>query len=635
MPPSAPLPTDRPLVVWDGECWFCRRWMKRYHALAGDRLDFAPLSDAAEHFPTIPRADFERAIHLISPDGTHVSGAAAMFGIMDRLGLRRWPLRLYRHLPPFRGVTNVLYRWIAGHRAAANTISTLAWGRVETPSTWLLTRRVFLRLMGLIYLIAFVSLGTQVLGLIGSQGLHPAEVFMNAVSEHESWWRAPTMQWLGGDGMLTATWIIGAVSACLLMLGVLPLLCSAVCWAMYLSLVTAGSVFLQYQWDALLLEAGILAVLWCPWTWRLNSIHARRPSRLIHWLIVILLARLVVFASIVKLQSGDPAWADCTALSYHFWTQPLPWWPAWVASTMPASVLRFGCILMFIIELGAPILLLLPRLPRTIGAGAIILLMLGIAATGNYGFFNWLTIVLCIAMLDDAVLLMLWPRVVRSTISVGLRAAPIWQASWLRRVSGVVLLSLVGIVVWHQTAHASVTAPLQSWDRAFAPWRLVGGYGLFASMTKTRPEITIEAQLADGSWAPYVFRWKAGPLDRVGRLSQPGMPRLDWQLWFDGLSYERAWESGALRPGQRGLRLTGRKIDPVLPQLLRRLAVGDPAVLQLLESSPLGPGERPAALRWHLDQYRFTSPQERSATGDWWSAERLYRSGPLRYSPQL
>jgi len=622
--------TDRPLVVWDGDCTFCRRWMKRFHALAGNRLDFAPLQEAAEHFPTIPRADFERAIHLITPDGASVSGAEAMFGVMDRLGLRRWPVRLYRHVPPFRGLSEAVYRWIAGHRSAANWLSTLAWGRVETPSTWLLTRRIFLRLMGLIYLAAFVSLGRQVHGLIGSQGLRPAEVFMQAVSEHGSWWQVPTMQWLGGDGMLSATWIIGVVAACMLTVGMLPLLSSILCWAMYLSLVTVGSVFLQYQWDALLLEAGVLAILWCPWTLRLNSVRAKRPSRLIHWLIVILLARLVVFASIVKLQSGDPVWTDFTALSYHFWTQPLPWWPAWMADALPGWILWFGCVLMFIIELGAPVLLLLPRLPRTIGAAAIILLMLGIAATGNYGFFNWVTIVLCIAMLDDSVLLKLWPRIVRPRIAVGLRGAPCWQANWVRRACGTVILSLVAIVTWHQSALRSVPPPLQSWDRAWSPWRLVGGYGLFATMTRTRPEIIVEAQLADGSWAPYEFRWKAGPLNRVGGFSQPGMPRLDWQMWFDGLSYERAWEAGMLHPGQTRFRMTGRE---VLPQLLRRLAVNDLAVLDLLESSPLGPNERPAALRWHLDRYRFTTPAERDATGNWWTATRVFSSPPLRYQP--
>jgi predicted DCC family thiol-disulfide oxidoreductase YuxK len=629
-PPAAALPTDRPLVVWDGDCTFCRRWIKRYSALAGNRIDFAPLQDAAQHFSHIPKSQFERAIHLITPDGQYTSGAEAMCELQARIGVRRWPLWVYRRVRPLGSLAEVAYNWIANHRGGLNRVSTLLVGRVETPSTWLLTRRIFLRLMGLIYLAAFLSFGHQALGLIGSEGLRPSGVFMQAVSEHGSWWQAPTLQWLGGDSMLTATWIIGAVAACMLTLGIVPLCSAILCWGTYLSLVTVGSVFMQYQWDALLLETGVLAMLWCPWTWRLNSVRATRPSRLIHWLLVILLARLLFFAALVKIQSGDPTWADGTAISYHFWTQPLPWWPAWIAASLPNWILWIGGMLMFAVEFGAPILLFLPRVLRTTGAIAIVVLMLGISATGNYGIFNWLTIVLCIAMLDDSVLLMLWPKYLRPTIAVGLREAAFWPLRCARWGAGAMLLSLIVILCLYQTIGAPLWKPLSSWHRTLSPWHLVSRYGLFATMTKTRPEIIVEAQSQDGTWAPYVFKWKAGPLNQVGGFSQPDMPRLDWQLWFDALSYEHALRSGILRPGDTMFRLTGQE---VLPQLLSRLAVNDPAVMALLESSPLKSDQSPAALRWHLDHYRFTTTEERDASGNWWSATRIFSSPELRYQP--
>ena len=627
-PPAAALPTDRPLVVWDGDCVFCRRWMKRYSSLAGNRLDFAPLQDAAQHFQHIHRSQFERAIHLIMPDGQHTSGAEAMCEIQSRIGVRRWPLWIYRRSRPLATLAEATYGWVANHRGGLNFASTLMVGRVETPSTWLLTRRIFLRLMGFIYVAAFLSFGHQAHGLIGSQGIRPSGVFMQAVSEHGTWWQFPTLQWLGGDSMLTATWITGVIAACMLILGIIPLCSAILCWGMYLSLVTVGSVFMQYQWDALLLEAGVLAILWCPLTWRLNSVRARRPSRLVHWLVVILLARLLFFAALVKVQSGDASWADGTALSFHFWTQPLPWWPAWIAASLPHWMLWFGCMFMFLVEFGAPILLFLPRVPRTLGAIAIIVLMLGIAATGNYGIFNWLTIVLCIAMLDDSVLLMLWPKHIRPTIAVGLRKAARWPARCTRWAASVVVLSLVVITCLYQVIGGPLWKPFNTWNKTLHPWHLASRYGLFATMTTTRPEIVVEAQSQDGTWAPYVFKWKAGPLNRVGGFSQPDMPRLDWQLWFDALSYEHAIHAGVLRPSDTQFRLTGRE---VLPQLLPRLAINDPAVLALLESSPLKKGDRPTALRWHLDNYRFTTHEERKASGNWWSATRLFSSPELHY----
>jgi predicted DCC family thiol-disulfide oxidoreductase YuxK len=612
--------------VWDSDCTFCRRWVQRFHAIAGDRLAFAPLNEAAAHYPAIPRSAFEAAIHLIEPDGTHCSGAAAMFAIMERLGLRRWPAVLYRRLSPVRTICERAYRWTAAHRTAADRCSRLALGRVETPSTLLLTRRVYLRLLGLIYLIAFWSFGSQAMGLVGSQGIRPVDAMMHHLAQGSAgWWNVPTLQWLGGDSMLTATWIIGVVASCLLIVGLVPALAALVCWAMYLSLVTAGTVFFQFQWDSLLLECGLIAVLWAPISWRLNGPRVKRPSRLVHWLLVLVLARLVFFGGLAKLQSGDPAWADCTALSYHFWTQPLPWWPAWIADALSPWILKAACVGMFVIELGAPILLFLPRVPRTIGALLIGVFMLGIAATGNYGFFNWLAIVLCLSVLDDATLLMLWPRAARARMAVGWRASEALAARWGRRAAATVLLLLVLGSVWEQAARRPAGQPLASLQRVVAPWRPVGHYGLFAVITKTRPEITIEWRDPEGAWHPIQFRWKPGPLNRVGGFCQPWMPRLDWQLWFDALTYERAFNQGALRPGTRNLLVNSRV---VLPMLLRRLMVLDPPVLELLATTPTS---RPTAMRWHLDHYRFTTPEQRAESGAWWTRTRFFSSAPLAY----
>ncbi len=601
--------------------------MRRLSTLAGDRLALATIEAALSAYPLLSRSSLKAAIHLLLPDGTLLSGAAAVTRIMAIAGIRTWPDRLIRRAPPLRSVAESAYRCVARHRGAAHVVSRMLVGRIETPSTLLLTRRVFLRLLGVIYLAAFLSIGHQILGLVGSQGLRPAEVMMRAAAEGGAWWKLPTLQWIGGDGMLTATWIIGAVAAIVLSLGIAPLLSSLTCWAMYLSIVTAGSVFLQFQWDALLLECGLLATLWCPLTWTLNSPKARRPSRVIHWLLVVLLARLVFFGGLAKLQSGDPAWADCTALSYHFWTQPLPWWPAWFAASLPDWLLKTACVLMFVIELGCPLLLFLPRVPRTIGAVCIAALMLGIAATGNYGFFNWLTIVLCLAMVDDAVLLLLWPRSVRSRFAAGPRDPNLVAVRWARATVGSFIGVLVLISIWHQAAQRRAWQPLEVVANAVAPWRPVGHYGLFAFMTKSRPELGIEWQDSDGLWHTVQFKWKPGPLDRPGALCQPGMPRLDWQLWFDAIAYEAAIRDRRVHDQSGDLRVTGREI---LPMLLRRIMVLDPVVLDLVETGPTRP---PKAVRWTIDHYEFTTPQQRAEHGDWWKRTRFFSSSPLVYRP--
>src|SRR5437879_12271065 len=85
---------------------------------------------------------------------------------------------------------------------------------------------------------------------------------------------------------------------------------------------------------------------------------------------------------------------------------------------------------MFAIELGAPWLIFAPpRLPRLRVAAFVLLVLgqLGIALTGNYGFFNVLAIVLCVALLDDAAL----RRVLPLRLAAG-EPEPVW---W-RRVTG-------------------------------------------------------------------------------------------------------------------------------------------------------------------------------------------------------
>jgi len=537
-------------------------------------------------------------------------------------GIRSWPRAIYRLAPPIAWCADRAYRWIAGHRRFADVVCRLTASPVQEPATHLLTRRIFLRLLGLIYLAAFLSLGPQLAGLVGSGGLQPISTLLHE-SGTAQWWQLPTLQWLGGDGALQWTWIVGTIAAGCLVLGLVPLVATATCWAMYLSLTNAGGVFLQYQWDALLLECGVLAILWAPWTRTLNSPDARRPSALVHWLLILLLARLVFFAAVAKVQHADPTWADCSALSYHFWTQPLPWIPAWWAASLPPWTLRLACQMMFIVEFAAPVLLLGPRVPRTIGAALIAALMVGIALTGNYGFFNWLTIVLCLAALDDAVLLRLWPRVSRGAIRVGMVPAAARGRRWVRRSVAAALLLMVGNAIWAQST--TRPGPLRQAASAIAPWRLVNHYGLFATMTTSRPEIRIEWCDQAGTWHEVVFLYKPGPRQRAGAFCQPGMPRLDWQLWFDALSYQRALRAGLLRSDAPPLQLTGRE---VLPALLQGIWRTDPQVLALLE---VGPSESPTAIRWHLDAYQFADSAH--ADGDWWTSQRLFSSKPLRFRP--
>ena len=55
------------------------------------------------------------------------------------------------------------------------------------------------------------------------------------------------------------------------------------------------------------------------------------------WLLRWLLFRFMFLSGLVKLLSGDPTWANLSALFYHFQTQPLPTPLAWYAHHLPRA----------------------------------------------------------------------------------------------------------------------------------------------------------------------------------------------------------------------------------------------------------------------------------------------------------
>src|SRR5437667_4264254 len=280
-------------------------------------------------------------------------------------------------------------------------------------SACLLSRWLFLRLIGIIYLIAFLSLWTQIDGLVGQNGILPvADHLSDSLGPlgPQRYWRLPTFCWFStSDGFLHFQCAAGAVFSLLLIVGVAPMLDLAFLWAIYLSLSTICADFLSFQWDTLVLETGCLAVFLAPRQWWPNFSLEPAPSVTVLWLCRWLLFRLMFMSGAVKLLSADPTWWKLTALTVHYETQPLPTWIGCYAHQLPIWFHRLSVALMFSIELAGPFLIFCGRRARQIACGAFVFLMLLISITGNYCFFNLLTVALGVLLLDDAFLCRLPP----------------------------------------------------------------------------------------------------------------------------------------------------------------------------------------------------------------------------------
>ncbi|MGD1091836.1 MAG: lipase maturation factor family protein [Bryobacteraceae bacterium] len=561
-----------PILIYDGRCGFCKIWINYWKLRTGDRVDYAPSQEVAAQYPQIPASAFSEAVQLVRPDGSYVSGARAVY---ETLGMEK----TYEASRLLAGLSEAVYGFVARHRNFFYQATRFTFGTHIEPARYEWTQWIFLRLLAIVYGIAFASLAVQVIGLMGADGILPIHEYLSAAAEsvgRSRFLEVPTIFWISAtDPVLHGACWAGVVLAALVFTGRFSRLWLILLFVLYLSFSSTGQDFLSFQWDALLLEAGFLAIF-----------LGRTP--VVIWLFRWLVFRLYFLSGAVKLLSGDPTWRNLTALNYHFHTQPLPVRLAWYADKLPEPVLHGLTFLTLAIELGAPFLIFAPRRIRIFGASLMIGVQILILLTGNYAFFNLLTIALCLFLFDDQA----WRRpFVRSP-----RPARIGPA-----ILAAIIVSL-GLVHMFETYNVTLPEPLPWLTRATAPFEIVNSYGLFAVMTTTRPEIIVEGSNDGQNWEAYEFRYKPGDLDRAPRWVAPHQPRLDWQMWFAALGNYRS--------------------SPWFTGFALRLLQNSPPALALLERNPF-PDFPPRYVRARVYEYTFTDWATRRATGAWWQRRLL------------
>ena len=576
-------------VVFDRENPLISIWMERL-ALPSTRV--MPVSPQPEHLSA--------PLSIVEPDGTVSTGVEALFVLMHRNCLRSWPLWLYRRAGVLATSGEWLFRRVTERPELILRVASLLHGPFTGRPSYFLTRRVFLGGLGIIYCIAFLSLSQQITGLIGEQGILPVDQFLSAVHQQfgpAGWVLFPSVFWIDhGDLFLRIICYIGIACSITLVIGITPRLVAMMLWACYLSVYMVGQDFLAFQWDILLLEAGFLGMLLAPFT--MKTEHERAPRMLL--LVKLLLFRLMFQSGIVKLTSGDRSWSDLTALTYHFHTQCIPTPVAWYAQHLPVRVLQTMTAIMFVVEIAVPFLIFAPRRVRMIAGSIMIGLQVIIALTGNYTFFNYLTIVLCLVLFDDRTYRrVLPPRMKERRASDILFPPRTGQVQSAVIVVAVLLntIHLAGLVVEPRTMPGIMRDAVR-WSSHYG---IMNSYGLFRVMTKTRPEIIVEGSNDGEHWREYEFRYKPGDTLRSPPWVAPHQPRLDWQMWFAAL--------GDYRDNRWFL------------NFMVRLLQGSPPVLRLIGTNPF-PDHPPRFVRALLYDYRFTGAEHRAMTGEVW--ERTY-----------
>ena len=453
----------------------------------------------------------------------------------------------------------------------------------------------FAKGMGVIYAIAFLSLMVQWNGLYGPDGIFPLETTLSALNSY-SFFTVPHLFFSSHPVFVWSLLGMGLVASLCLILGYLPLISAITTWSIYLSCISLGRDFMSFQWDILLVEMGFLLLFSVPMTVKWTRADSFTVPRILIWAYYACCIRLLFMSAAVKLLSHDPSWSELSALFVHYYTQPLPHMGGWLAHQLPQWAHRFSVIVMFVIEFGAPVLIVINQRTRRVACYSIWVLMAVISLTGNYGFFNLLTALLAYLLLDDS----------SATLK---QVNESKHGEWVTQVKTGVAITVIMLGLCTEGSRL-FTGPLQKFCASikapFNAFHISNGYGLFAVMTQSRQELEIWGSLNGSDWKPYLFKVKPNTKRDQPKWVWPHQPRFDWQCWFVPLRpySQYSW------------------INACILSLFEQRK----SVEALFKAVPFE--QAPQQLVLVTRDYRFTSIKEKRDGDKWWVT-----GNPVQFSP--
>tara|TARA_B100000073_G_scaffold341683_1_gene343422 strand:+ start:4336 stop:6372 length:2037 start_codon:yes stop_codon:yes gene_type:complete len=547
-------------MVWDGKCSFCKKFAERFEIRSKNSVEFISYQVLSEKYPNAPEYDYQNSVYFLETSGS-TSGAEAIFNYFNQIGIR-WPKKLYNKFKFFSSSSEFFYRLIANNRRIAGALGRFFFGSNFLKDTFNISGWVFGRLLGLVGLIAFFSIWSQAESLISSKGIIPFSDDLNQVKSYifksnleiSKWLIRPSLLWISqADIWLNIVILIGVCSSFLLIAGLIPHISIMLSWISYLSIAVVSEPFLNFQWDALLLETYFLSFFFVPWKLYHDRNSLTNPPILGRWLLWLLVFKLMFESGVVKFtfygDDGSNTWRDLTALNYHFWTQPIPSWISYYIDKLPLIFDKLALMFTYFCELVIPFFIFFPRKLRRLSGLFLIIFQLLIILSGNYGFFNILTIIICITLFDDQFLKRLHnKKFIRLSNNVE-KLVYFQKIKFGFSLALLICFLYTFLVFMGRDFQGNMASNINKNEKrslfgqkiidAAQVSRSMNAYGLFRVMTTTRPEIFIELQSQDSSWSNVDFNYKPGVEKKRPKFFFPHMPRLDWQMWFEALYLQR------------------------------------------------------------------------------------------------
>jgi hypothetical protein len=473
----------------------------------------------------------------------------------------------------------------------------------DQPGYWL-TRFVILRLLGVIYAVAFLVAFNQLVPLIGANGLLPVGPYLKAVSETfgsatAGFVRLPSLFWFWhSDAALITVSAIGLVLSVIVIAGYANAIMMGVLWFLYMSIVHVGQDWYGYGWEIQLLETGFLAIFLCPLL-DMRPFPRRAPPFPIIVLFRWLTFRIMLGSGLIKYR-GDEVWRKGTALYYYFETQPIPGPLTRWFHFLPRPALKIGVWFNWMAELIAPWFVFWPKIARHIAGVVIISFQIFIILSGNLSFLNWLTILPALACFDDSFWAKILPGILVRKAETAAQNAEISTPMITTAWTVTVIIALFSI----QPA-INLLSTNQVMNGSFDPLDLVNTYGAFGSVGQERFNVVFEGTTDDttnnkANWKPYIYKGLPVLLNQCPPQIAPYQLHFDWQMWFASMSTADQY--------------------PWTYNLVWKLLHNDPGAVSLFAANPF-PNKPPKYIRAVLYRYHFApggNPQ-----GLWWTREEL------------
>lgn len=474
---------------------------------------------------------------------------------------------------------------------------------VHQPTYWL-TRFFILRLLGIIYAVAFLVAINQLIPLIGSHGLLPMGIFLRQVkdalgSSTAGFLRLPTIFWIShtDNSLLIVSWA-GFILSLIVVAGYANALTLTVLWLLYMSIVHVGQDWYGYGWEIQLMETGFLGIFLCPLL-DMRPFPRRPPPFPVIVLFRWLSFRIMLGSGLIKIR-GDEIWRNGTALYHHFETQPIPGpFSRWF-HFLPHTVLKVGVWFNFLAELAAPLFVFWPRIARHIAGVIIVLFQFSIILSGNLSFLNWLTIIPALACFDDRVWMKIVPKALVKKVGLASQKSapskPMIGTAW-------VVTCIIGLLSIRPGLN--LLSSKQIMNTSFDPLELVNTYGAFGTVGQQRANVifegTTDTTITDASeWKPYVYKGLPVALNKRPPQIAPYQLHLDWQMWFASMGSpdEYTWTFN----------------------LVWKLLHNDRSVTSLFANNPFAAAP-PHFIRAVLYDYTFANPSNPDHL--WWNRKRI------------